>query len=464
MKPRNTRLSHYLLLLILLICGIYIYFFSYIDSNYSPYYGDEFFYFKNAQAFFETSHLQAVFSYSGKGSSLLALDAHGPAYPLLYGSVSKLIGWFGPLIPIANFTLLIITLVILMLQKEQRIQIKFFQIILVLGSPITLFYSFSFMPELLQIAGAILLFIQFKRYLKSQNAYNLSLLIVLILILGFIRSTWFFALIGLAVYPTKIEWRTTLILVPVALGLAYLSQVLLHESVPNTFSGIGELIQSEKYSEVFLTLFYNLKRNIFFALTYTEGKFYTLQKIWMALSILLALLVFRKEKLVQVGLLIFGMIYIFNMVLYKNYSWVDLRMYTSILIFINLGTLSATYHTAFAKSLVLIGFGSFILILPLNTQLVLYRVNSELKNIPISTHQDLLSLTNPLILVDALILQDYALDQLPISTGQQQPIRYILPYYKVKEEKATHLLTVQNGHIKIREKTILNQNANPKEH
>jgi hypothetical protein len=461
MKSRKNLQLYFLLLLVIVLLGIYFYFFSFIDASYSPYYGDEFFYFKNAESFYQTSELKAAFTYSGNGSTLIGFDPHGPAYPLLYGFLAKVFGWFNPLIPIINFSILSIALLLLLFQEETSLQVKSLQLILILGSPITLFYSFSFMPELIQIAGAILLFLQFKRYHKIQNRSDLILLIFLILFLGLIRSTWFFGLIGLIVYPKKIHWGMALLLLLPALGLSYLSQILFHEMVPNTFTGIGELIRSEQYVQVAEELLFNLKRNLYFALTYSEGKFYTIQKIWMLASIILAFLFFRKEKLIQVGLLIFGLTFIFNMFFYKNYSWNDLRIYSPMLLFLNLSMISSSSHQLVPKSLVMIGLSSFILILPLSLKLINYRINSNLKVIPESAKEALLHLEQPLILIDTLVLKDYSLDQLPIINRENYPIRYILPYYEMKMEKPTHQITEQNGQIRLTEVNILSQKARP---
>jgi len=457
MKFQKLTISPFLLLLIFGLFAVYFFFFSFIGPDYSPYYGDEFFYFKNAESFYQFSEFHAAFTYSGKGSKLLGFDPHGPAYPILYGTAAKLFGWHGPLIPIFNCGVLIIALFLIFLQKETRLDLKYVQLILILGSPITLFYSFSFLPELLQIAGAIFLFLQFKQYYKTQKQNDLILLSVVILLLGIIRTTWLFALIALMITPKKINWRVGFGLLILALSLSCFSQALFHEPVPNTFSGIGELVQSKNYNQAIDALFFNFKRNIYFAGTYSEGKFYTLQKIWILASIVIASLFFRKEKLVQVGLLIFGMTFLFNMFFYKNYSWVDLRMYTPILLFINLSMIASSNHKFISKSLVVMGLSSFVLIIPLSQKLIRYRINSGLKNIPESTKEELLELKQPLILIDTVLLKEYSLDQLPVSSLEKKPIRYILPFYQTNIKSPTHSLSEEGGQLKVSPVKILSQ-------
>ncbi|WP_075352602.1 hypothetical protein [Algoriphagus marinus] len=457
MKSKIITQSNFLVVLIFGLFAVYFYFFSFIGSDYSPYYGDEFFYFKNAESFYQFSEFHGAFTYSGKGSKLLGFDPHGPAYPILYGSVAKLIGWHGPLIPIFNCGILIIALFCLFLQKGQSLELKYIQVILILGSPVTLFYSFSFLPELLQIAGAIFLFLQFKQYYRTQKQFDLILLTLLILSLGMIRTIWFFALIALMISPKGINWRVGLGLLLLALSLSYFSQALFHEPVPNTFSELSELVRSKNYGEAVEVLIFNLKRNLYFVGTYSEGKFYTIQKIWLLASIAFAWVFFRKEKLVQVGLLIFGMTYLFNMFFYKNYSWVDLRMYTPILLFINLSMIASSNHKFISKSLVVMGLSSFVLIIPLSKKLISYRIISDLKNIPESTKEALLDLNQPLILISKQALQEYSLDQLPISTREKKTIRYILPFYEVEIEQPTHKITEEKGQLKVSPVKILSQ-------
>jgi hypothetical protein len=428
-----------------------------MNSSYAPYYGDEFFYYKNAEAFSKISSLKAVFSYSGSGSEWLGFDPHGPAYPLVYGIIGKLFGWFGPLIPFANICILLVSLVFLFRQKHTCLSTKFLEILLVLGSPICLFYSFSFMPELIQLAAGVLLFLMFRGYYEKPSRRSLFFLMLLILVLGIIRSTWFFAFAGLSVYPNRINWKAGLGFLFIGLSLSYVSQVFLHESVLNTFTEIGDSVESKTIGSGIAILFTNLERNIYFALNYTEGKFYTLQKIWGLATIIIALLGFRNEKIIQSGLLIFGLTFLFNMFMYKNYSWVDLRMYNPMLIFINLGMLNSNSHRRITEGLLVVELISFILIFPLSHTIINYRSQSELKDIDEATKELILTLEQPLILIDTLVLKDYALDQLPISNQENQPIRYILPYYDIQMLKPSHQLAEQEGQLKVNPVNILSQ-------
>src|SRR5690606_13070926 len=241
-----------------------------LDANYTPYYGDEYFYFKNSESFYLTNSLQAVFTYSGVGAKLLGADAHVPAYPLLYGSISKLFGWGGLTIPLVNLVILGLAILSLLWVSVSTKETKLLQVLLLFGSPVTLFYSVTYMPELTQTAGAIGLFLLVGRYLSTLNRIDFWILFIYIFLLGSIRSTWFFAFFGLIVLPGPVKGIGKSIYFGLGLALPFLYQYFLHEQVPNTFSGLGELIEKGELLAAWDAIYFNIKRNIYFALTYTH--------------------------------------------------------------------------------------------------------------------------------------------------------------------------------------------------
>ena len=139
----------------------YVYFFSLMGLEKKPYYGDEFFYVKNAEAFEASGSLKASFTYSGCGSKIGEFDAHGPVYPLLYGGIGKLFGYDYQLISKVNLAILLLSLFLFILSK-QKLSTRLIQIILILCSPFTLFYAFSLLPELIHLGGAIILYYLFE--------------------------------------------------------------------------------------------------------------------------------------------------------------------------------------------------------------------------------------------------------------------------------------------------------------
>ena len=457
MNFRKINKLHYLLMALAGVVAVYVYFFSFLNSNYAPYYGDEHFYFKNSEGFYITNNLKAIFTYSGVGSRVFGVDAHGPAYPLIYGTISKLIGWGGISIPLINISVLLIAVITLILSKGNSASVKVFQALLILGSPITLFYSVTYLPELLQLAGAIGLFLLTKNYLKSTKPIDLLILLVFILLLGSIRTTWFFALYGVIMLPRPNNCNLKPVYLILGIALPFLFQYFFHEQVPNTFSGINEKIQEQEYWKALNTLVFNLKRNIYFALYYTEGHFYTLQKIWVAASLLYSILYYRKDKVMMGGVVVLLIIIIFNLILYKNYTWVDLRMYTPICLFLNLGIISNPKHRWSAETFVGINLASFVLILPFQNTLISYRVNPETCEIPIEITEKIETMHTTLVQIDSVILHSYSISQLPIQAKNGEVIRYVLPYYEMNMLPPSHIIEEKNGQLSVRSTNILNQ-------
>jgi len=453
---------YYLLILLAGILAVYIYFFSFLDINYSPYYGDEYFYFKNSESFYLTNSLKAVFTYSGSGAKIFGADAHGPAYPLIYGSIAKLIGWGGLTIPIINLGILMLAILAMIWKNGGSKDTKLLQVILVLGSPITLFYSVTYLAELLQIAGAIGLFILMQRYLRKEKLHDFIYLIFFIFLLGTIRSTWFFAFFGLVVVPGPIKgnWKSIYVLVGLALPFAF--QHFFHEQVPNTFSDLGKITESRQYLVAFNSIIENLRQNISYIFTYSDGDFYAMQKVWFYTSLIISITIFRKDRLILIGLVILGSIVIFNLFIYKNYSWVDLRMYTPMIIFLNLGIIENSVKKYPIVILLTINLFSFVLILPLQKVIMNYRVPPRMVKIPLKTISEVSKLDTSLIYIDTTLLSNYKIIDLPNLNTNNKPIIYILPYYIMDTKKPSHYLVEVIDHSCVKLIKILNQNITPK--
>lgn len=451
MTDRKKVGTFFFFTLLLGIIGTYLYFLSFLNSEYGPYYGDEFFYFKNSESFFLTNSLKASFTYSGKGALIFGADAHGPAYPLLYGLVSKASGWNYLTIILTNLGIFIIAILALIFQKTNDKLLTFQQILLVLGSPVALFYSISFLPELIHLAIGVLLFVFCKKYLSSFTKRDFLVLFCLIILAGCIRTTWFFALFGLIILPgpppTNFQKLTFALLGAL---LPILFQHFLNEQVTNTFSEISRLLTENKFGEAIGILIFNAKRNIYFALTYTEGWFYSLQKIWTACSLIVAVLLYRKNGLIQFGLLITFILISFNILLYKNYDWVDLRMYTPMILFLNLGFLSNPVDKAVPYTLLAMNLFSFILILPLQNTLIHLRLHPEAGPIPPSLKSEVENLTSPILIqLDTLMLYNYSLYQLPVINKEGKIIKYTLPYYELDFELPSHFILKEKNQLRV---------------
>ncbi len=450
MTDRKYLVTFFFFVLLLGIIGTYLYFWSFLNFEYGPYYGDESFYFKNSESFFLTNSLKASFTYTGKGALIFGADAHGPAYPLFYGLVSRVSGWNSLTIILTNLSIFLIAILALFLQKNNSKLLTSQQILLVLGSPVALFYSISFLPELIHLATGVLLFVFCKKYLNSFKKRDFMILFCFIILAGCIRTTWFFAMFGLIILPGTLTNFQKNIIAGLGIFMPLIFQHLLHEQVPNTFSEIGKLLNENKFGNAVDIMIFNAKRNIYFALTYTEGWFYTLQKIWMACSLLVGVLLFKKNKLIQFGLLITFILISFNTLLYKHYDWVDLRMYTPMILFLNLGFLSEKVKKTISFILLTMNLFSFILILPLQSTLIQLRLHPEADPIPISLISEIEDLSSPILIqLDTLMLDNYSLHQLPVINKEGEIIRYTLPYYELDFETPSHFILKEKNQLRV---------------
>jgi len=451
--------KNYVKLLYLAIGGlilVYAYFFSLMGLENKPYYGDEFFYMKNAESYTVTGSLKASFTYSGKGSKIGEFDAHGPAYPLLYGGVGKVFGYDYLLISKVNLAILLLSLFLLIL-SNQKLTTRLFQIILILSSPFTLFYAVSLLPELIHLGGAIILYYLYENYHQSHKERDLWVLVSFILLLGLFRSTWLFALIGL--FPFLWNGRRSLVLLLIFSipSLTWLLQTNFHEGVVNVFSEIQYWFGEGKWSILLETIFFNIKRNIYFLFTYSEGTFYAIWKIWLFASFILGFFLFAKDKLVFSGIVMLAVTFLFTLVFYKFYKWTEWRMMLPLTVFLNLRMISVFPSQYYYKALLIINGLAFLFLIPFQYELIYLRKNYQTQDIPRDLVSHIKTLEQPLVQIDTLALTGFALEQLPVANQKGEVIRYILPYYEMELKKASHFLDIQEGQLMMRSKNIRSQ-------
>lgn len=436
------------------ILGIYLFFGFQLLPSASPYYGDELFYVKNAESFSLTGELKAAFTYSGEGSIIGEMDAHGPAYPLLYGLFHLPINWSPSYILWVNYGFLLFSLFFLF-RLQEDIHTKLIQSILILASPYTLFYSMSLMPELLQITFAILVFYQLKQVHKPNG--NQVEIICILLIAGLFRSTWLFGLIPLALFYFKTKKGMQLVLILLGITLPFLMQVYFHEAVPNVFSESMLLLKNGNWLKASEEVLYNIKRNIYFLFTYSEGWFYWIWKIGLGLTLIYGLTQWKRSPIIKWGTALFLLQLSFSIILYKTYAWTDLRFLSPIAIILNLEYCLTFYSKRYSITPILLSLASFVLILPLQKRIIEYRVSPTTETFPSAILKEISSLEKAIIRVDTTILHSFNLNQLPAVNNDKKLIRYILPYYELKESSPTHYLILEDGQTVVLSTKILAQ-------
>ena len=420
-----------------------------LPKDYGPYYGDEYFYLQNARAFRETGNLQASFTYSGQGSVIGGFDAHGPAYPMLYGLLHWDGTWSGKHLLIVNFLVYGLGLVLVFSQKVS-FGIRLLQGILLSGSPYILFYGQSLMPELIQAGLAIFLFLGMRKFQGQFSKPGIIQIALLILVFAWIRSTWFFALFALAgvVFPKEKGMSLGLLMLGLLGMLVY--PAYFHEQTPNVFSQSWAFLEAGEWSKAWMEISFNTKRNLYFLLTYSEGKFYWAWKVWILITLILGFLHYQKSKVLKFGLILLLLHLAFSVLLYKTYRWTDWRMLSPAAILLNLALLQELRFRTESLVLVLASLISFGLLIPFQQKLL--RLRKEYS--PISVDQETIlgleALEPSLIRVDTVILKEFDLRDLPVQNREGKLLRYSLPYYELREASPAYHLQVQGDQLMIR--------------
>ena len=427
-----------------------------LEKDFGPYYGDEYFYLQNAKSFIETGELQASFTYSGKGSQVGGFDAHGPAYPILYGELNWKRDWSGRDILYVNYLIFGIGLILIFSQKE-NFEHKLLQGILLLGSPYILFYGQSLMPELIQAGIAIFIYLGIRKIHPSSPKSDLLRITVLILIFACFRSTWFFAQLafGLILFPKQKGIGVGLLSIGL-LGLLIFPSYF-HEQTPNVFSDTWSFLSEGKWNLVWNEIAFNTKRNLYFLLTYSEGKFYWAWKIWILISLILGLVFFKKWDVLKFGLIQFLLHLIFAIVLYKTYRWTDWRILSPPAILLNLILIRELKLRTESLVLILSSCVGFVLMIPFQQKILKLRNEYSPISVDQQAVKSLENLDPSLIRIDTLILKDYDLRDLPVKNREGKPLRYTLPYYELEEAFPDYILETQGDQLIIRSAKILPQ-------
>ncbi|NVJ86795.1 MAG: hypothetical protein HWE15_10855 [Algoriphagus sp.] len=435
---------------------MYIYFLLRLDFGFGSYYGDEIFYQKNSESFYQSGELSASFTYSGKGSKIGGFDAHGPAYPLLYSFLLMLKASPSFHIPLTNLLVFGITIFALAIKRTHLTQFPL-QLLLILGSPFTLFYGFSYMPELIHFSIGIGLYLLFSAYFKHESPSNLWFLLIGIGIAGLFRSTWFFAWValGISLIPKK-KWLG-LGLMASGIGAALFYSSFFYEQTPNVFSNSLDLIQLNNWGRAIYEVYFNTKRNIYFLLHYTEGKYYWVWKIWVLVSLIFGLIYQKKSKLIRLSTLLLLIQLAFSVIIYKTYEWTDWRMLSPVTMLLNLGLIENRKLKYPSWLLVGLSLASFFLILPFQQKIIGLRNDYTLPGIEKSVIEELKNLDQALIRIHPFVLEKYQLEELPLVNHDGNILRYILPFYELDEAPATHRLEIENHQLIIRSENILAQ-------
>lgn len=433
---------------LLAILSIYGWLFLQVGSNYLPVWSDEFFYYTNANSFFQNNTLQAALTFNGSGSRLFGADAHGFSYPLLNGGIAKIFGWHTLNFIYTNFFFVVAALALVWFQKNISSWQKFLITASVLCFPFFVLFGFTYMQESIHIFFAIACStLIYKIYKTRQNKYYI-IFVLLILVAAAFRPLWFFWLIGLIPFAKNKLQKSAFIFIFLAGVLAsFAFTYFFTEAVPNYFSSIINLIQQGGFVMAFTSLVKHFVYNVYAYFFSTND---TLIYLPVKYLILLPLIVFvikaikHKSSLYTsialLGVINFLMLFLF----YDVFKWREIRVLAPFFYFsvFYLITETGRYFKYIQVAALAV---LFILTLPLTRQWI------QGRNIHLAEKVNSSKAAFDLIAEKAedrkLIFINYTpadssldLILLPVKNKTNQPVRYIAPYYNSKKAAYNYIL------------------------
>jgi hypothetical protein len=445
-KQPGSRMG---LVILFAIVAVYTALILQVQHNYLPVWSDEFFYYTNAASYFENNTPHAALTFSGAGSNFLGADAHGFAYPLLNGSIAKIFGWHSLNFLYTNCFFVLISLAVLVVQKNTSISDKIWTAVFILLFPFFTLYGFTFMQESIHIFFAVASSFLILNIYKTGKLKYFILFILLVFIAGMFRPLWFFWLIGLLPFAkNKLQGYIFALLFITGVAASFLYTHYLAEAVPNYFSSLLNLFAESKIKDGFFSLVKHFVTNVYFY-------FFSTENIWVYLPFkyfiftaftFFAVKAFKyKTKLYIAITLIGGLNFGLLFFLYDVFGWREIRVLAPFFYFCIpylVTEIKGHFKYIFLASITVL----FIFALPISAQWI------ENRNIhsrdEIVKHRNAYNLIaqkaekNSVILIN-YIPSDDSLDliNLPVKNISGDPIRYIVPYYNLKKEKYGYVLS-----------------------
>lgn len=434
-----TTFAYSALLLIVVI--VYAMMLSSISMNFHPIWSDEFFYWANAKSFMQNGSLEAAFTYSGKGSLLFGADAHGFAYPLCNGIFAKIIGNVSYSFIVWNILLIISAIVGVFSLKTLSVESKLWIITVILIFPFLPLYAFTFMQESIHVFFAICLSVLFYQ-IRNATFYKPYLLsfVLVILIAGMFRSLWFFWLIGLLpIARSRRELKIFGFIFIIGIFCSFCVNYYFNEPVPNFFTASLNLIRQGEVPFFIKSLGINFYMNYkYYFFTYNDSVIYFLLKYMVFCAFLFVTfkaIKYRQKTFVAlslIGLVNFGLLFFF----YEANYWKEIRTMSPLFYFYLL-FIAEVFDS---KSKFLLVFAMCIIFgfsINLSKQWIAQRNESQHISLNVINHLIKLQQYIPAYkIVKVEYLPDNELQYLsylPLENRNHRSIKYIIPFYAVKE-------------------------------
>lgn len=175
---------------------------EYSEYIFTPAGSDEQFYYLNSKSVAENGTLRAAMTFNGYGSAVFGADAHGFAYPLVYGIAGIFFGYSESTIVIFNIALLLLSAVLIASMKFVQPLNKLVMFSIILVHPILFYLITSYHVEAFYLLFSIVIF--YYLYILYNNKASKTYIVLFFLMLIFFsvfRVSWIifsFAIIPLA--------------------------------------------------------------------------------------------------------------------------------------------------------------------------------------------------------------------------------------------------------------------------
>ncbi|MBN2772032.1 MAG: hypothetical protein JXR90_15180 [Spirochaetes bacterium] len=418
-----------------------------LSSNYLPIWSDEFMYYMNSKSFYENRTLQAALTYNGYGSVIFGSDSHGFAYPLINGIIATIFGWSNLNIVITNISFVLISVILISFSSLLKTTEKLWSSSLLLMYPVTLFYSFTYMQESIHLLFAVILsLILLKIDSNEKNNKQVLYFIFTILIAGFFRPLWFFFLFSLLPYSKDKKHFILLLIVSISgILFSYWFMILFFEEVPNFFSLFWNLLKDFQFIEASKIFAEHFILNVLFFMTYSEFVYSAIKLIILIALIYPIAIYFKYRSKIYCSLSLVGSINVLLLfMLYDAYGWREIRVLSPFFYF------SVVFLISRNKSVekyVLLSF--MILIFIMSNNLIINNITNRniYDKVEFEFQKEAFQKISEIVGKEEIIYINYAprdnsmdILVLPLKNQNNMPIRYIVPYYRVKTVEYQYIL------------------------
>jgi hypothetical protein len=448
-KSKDSKLTFAIMGLVLILISYFLLALQ-ITNNYLPVWNDEFFYYTNAASFFENTTLKAALTYNGSGSKLLGADAHGFAYPLLNGSIAKLFGWHNLNFIYTNFFFVAVGLMLVFFQKKITSENSFFIALFVLLFPFFAIYGFTYMQESVHIFFAIVCSILIGKINREGQEKDYCYFILVVFIAALFRPFWLLWLVGLIPFAVNAFKRRLFILLFLFGGvLSVLLMYYFSEFVPNYFASVTALIGKGDLGAFFYSMIKHFTYNGYAYFFKNEN---SIVYFFVKCSILAVLIFFsakaylRKSKLF-ISIAFTGVVnFLVLFFLYDVFMWRETRILVPFFYFC-IPFLVFEINSKLKLLLLFILVVFFVLNLPESKKVIAER-NMHTKKAALNAKNAFKAIA-PNLSDNAIVFINYypsdsTLDliNVPVKNISNNPVRYIVPYYRVNQRQYNYILNL----------------------